>query len=147
MEVINIINKFEDAMEEASTLPFSSKKIIDKDLIEAFLEEIRCHLPEDIKKAKWIQDERTKILADTKAERERILLDTQETVTQMVADHEIVRIAQEDARQKIEEATEKAMRIESGAKQYASGILDEMQHKLQMKLEEIEKNKRELENF
>jgi len=147
VEVISIINRFEDSIEEATTLPFSSKKILDRDLIESFLEEIRCHLPEDIKKAKWIQDERTKILSDTKAERERILAETQEHVKQMVDESEIVREAQENARRIIDDATEKALGIRSGAKEYASGILDDMENKLQTKIEEIEMNRRELLKF
>ncbi|MEI6132677.1 MAG: hypothetical protein WCQ41_07630 [Bacillota bacterium] len=147
MEVINIINRFEDSMEEASNLPFSNKKILDRDMIMVFLEELRCNIPEDIKKAVWIQDERAKILADTRAERERLLAETQELVSQMVADHEIVRQAQDKSREMLDEAAETSMNVKNGAKEYANRILEDIEIRLHTKLEEIDKDKRELQKY
>ena len=147
MEVISVINKFEDTIEEASTLPFSSKKILDKEVLETFLEEIRCHLPEDIKKAKWIQDKRTEILADTNNERAKIIAEAQDEAKRLVDESEIVREAMENARRIIDEANEKAAGIKSGAKEYANEILGELGLNLKSKLEEVETNRRELSQF
>lgn len=147
MEVMNILNKFEDEIEEAASIPFSNKKIFDKELIEEFIAEMRANLPEDIKKAKWIQDERAKILSDSKAERERIIEDANDEKCRLIDDNVIVYESQEQARRIIDEANLKAISIRTGAKDYVDGILEEMNHMLTRKLEEVEVNRRELEKY
>lgn len=147
MEVINILNKFEDEIEEAPSIPFSNKKLLDKEMVEEFIAEMRANLPEDIKKAKWIQEERAKILSESKAERERILEEANEERLQLIDESVIVAEAQEQAKRIIEEANSKAINIRMGAKEYVDGILMEMSNMLNQKIEEIEINRRELEKY
>ena len=49
MEVLRLIDEIEDILDNASTLPFSNKVVIDAEEILEILKEIRIKLPDEIK--------------------------------------------------------------------------------------------------
>ena len=54
MEVLRLIDEIEDIVEAGSTLPFSSKVMVDKSEILEIIKDIRIKLPDEIKQASWI---------------------------------------------------------------------------------------------
>ena len=71
MEIFDVIDQLEDIMETSFTVPLIRKSLVDKTEIMELLGELRLRLPEDLKQAKWVKDEREKILADGRKEAER----------------------------------------------------------------------------
>ena len=63
-------------------------------LIEEILEivkELRLKLPDDIKQAKWVKEERQRILTDAQKEANNLIKDAEGKIASMVNEHEITK--------------------------------------------------------
>ena len=74
MAVDKYLDEIDDVLEEAWSLPLSGgKRMVDIDRIRNLIDEIRLHLPEEIKDAKAVVQDREEILADARAQAEDIV--------------------------------------------------------------------------
>lgn len=49
MNVLSIVEQIEELLANASGVPFSSKKMVDGEALQALLEELKANLPEEIR--------------------------------------------------------------------------------------------------
>ena len=56
MEILELIDRIEDLVEESSSLPFSKKVMVDSEALFFILKEMRENIPEEIKQAEWIHE-------------------------------------------------------------------------------------------
>lgn len=90
MKVLELLEDLEDIIDTANRVPMVSKKVmVDPDDITDIIRELRLALPDDIQQAKWIRDERDRILADAKTEYERILREAKKQADYFVDTNEI----------------------------------------------------------
>ena len=71
MDVIEIINEIEDVVEGAKTAFLSNKVAVDKEEILELISELRLKLPDEIKQATWIKEERERILNEARLDGEK----------------------------------------------------------------------------
>ena len=62
MEILKLIDLLEDKVEQSKTIPLLNRALIDREELLAAIEEIRLNIPEDMKQARLIKDERKRIL-------------------------------------------------------------------------------------
>ena len=60
MEIFTLLETLEELLENSKRLPFTSKGIVDKEEMLDIIKEIRLKLPDELKQAKWVKEERTK---------------------------------------------------------------------------------------
>ena len=58
MEIFTLLETLEDILERSRSVPFSSKGIVDKEEILELIKEIRLKLPDELKQAKWVKEEK-----------------------------------------------------------------------------------------
>ena len=75
MKVLELLEELEDIVDAATKVPMMSKVMVEAEDVFSIIREIRLALPDDVQQAKWIRDERDRILADAKTEYERIIRD------------------------------------------------------------------------
>ena len=114
------------------------------DELSEILEEIRMKLPDELKQAKWVKEERGRILVEAKKEADGIVKEAENRIISMIDEHEITRKAYEQKAQIIETANEMSREISKGTKDYADSILQNIEVALQNALETIQNNRREL---
>ena len=110
-------------MERSKKIPFSSKSIVDKEEILEIIKEIRLKLPDELKQAKWIKEERGRILEEAGKEADGIVKEAENRIIAMIDEHEITRKAYEQKAEIIETANEMSREISKGTKDYADSIL------------------------
>lgn len=66
MEIFTLLETLEDLLENSRSLPFSSKGLVDKEEMLDLIKEIRIKLPDELKQAKWVKEERQRILVEPK---------------------------------------------------------------------------------
>ena len=137
MEIFTLLETLEDMLEKSRTVPFSSKCVVDKDEILDIIKEIRLKLPEELKQAKWVKEERQRILVEAQNEAENRIIS-------MIDEHEITRKAYEKKVEIIETANEMSREISKGTKDYADGVLSGIESALQDALKIIQENRQEL---
>ena len=125
MEVLGLLETLEDIIREAKEVPLLKKAMINQDELLDIVDEIKLKIPEDIKQAKWITEERTRILQEAKKEAEDVVKEAEKRIIQMVDEHEITRQAEEKSFQIIDDAKMQAREISEGTKEYADSKLSE----------------------
>lgn len=144
MEFYKYIEQLRNIITNGSKIPFSSKIIIEKeqalDLIDALLRS----LPEDLKDAKAVIEDRQKILIDAQNQAEIIIKEAQETIEKMVSEDEITKLAQEKSDQILSFTKQTAREIRSGANDYADEVLGQLDKQLTKLLKTVKRGREEL---
>ena len=144
MEIFTLLETLEDILENSKKLPFSSKGIVDKEEVLEIIKEIRLKLPDELKQAKWVKEERQRILVEAQKEADDIVKEAENRIISMIDEHEITRKAYEQKAEIIETANEMSREISKGTKDYADGILEGIEVALQDALNVIQNNRKEL---
>lgn len=144
MEILAILETLEDLIEKAPSVPFSGKCLVDREEVLEIIKEIRLKLPDDIKQAKWVKDERQRILLEAQKEANNIIKEAESKIASLVDEHEITRKAYEQANEIISNAQKNARDIRLGTREYADGILNKVEDILRDTLEVLRMNREEL---
>lgn len=144
MEILAILETLEDVIEKSISVPFSGRCLVDKEEILEIIKEIRLKLPDDIKQAKWVKEERQRILLEAQKEANNIIKDAEGRISALVDDHEITKKAYEQANGIIANAQKNAREIRLGTREYADSVLNKVEDILRETIEVIQANRSEL---
>ncbi|MCK5762484.1 MAG: ATPase [Clostridiales bacterium] len=158
MKVLELLDEFESRLEISSSIPFSGKILIDRNEISNLLKEIQILLPDEIKHAKWIKDERNKIIEDAKRDADRIVGEAQTKESQIIKgaqnqydhildEHKVVEMAKQRAEIILSKAKIDAAEIRQNAFQYSMDIIDKAYQNMNEITEMLEKNREELKTY
>ena len=144
MEIFTLLETLEDILERSKSVPFTEKTIVDKEEVLEIIKDIRLKLPDELKQAKWIKEERARILDEAQKEADGIVREAENRIISMIDEHEITKKAYEQKNKIIENANEMAREISNGTKAYADSILAGIQVTLEDALKTIENNRKEV---
>jgi len=144
MEIFNLLEKLEDLVENSWGIPLTGKALVSKKEMIDLLKEIRVMLPDEIKQAKWIKEERQRFLFEAQQEAQTIIKEAENRIVSMIDESEITRKSYEQANETIINAQKTAREIRDGSVEYADEILTKMEETLKEAYLEIHKNKEEL---
>lgn len=144
MEILAILDALEDVIEKGVNVPFSGKCIVDKEEVLELINEVRLKLPDDIKQAKWVKEERQRILLEAQKEANVIVEDAENRINSMIEDHEIIKKAYDQSNDIITTAQKNAREIRLGTKEYADNLLERVEEILNDTVEVIKLNRKEL---
>ena len=144
MEIFTLLENIEDILEKSKGVPFSNKVLVDKEEILEIISELRLKLPEELKQAKWIKEERQRILVEAQKEADDIIKEAENRIISMIDEHEITKKAYEKKAEIIETANEMSREISKGTKDYADNLLNGIEVSLQEALKIIQNNRNEL---
>ncbi len=144
MEILTILETLEDVVEKSVNVPVVGKCLIDKEEILEIIKEIRLKLPDDIKQAKWVKEERQRILLEAQKEANNIIRDAENKISSLVDEHEITKKAYEQANEIISNAQKNAREIRLGTREYADSILNKLEEILADTINVVQTNREEL---
>ncbi|ARE87903.1 ATPase [Clostridium formicaceticum] len=147
MEVLKLLEELEEIVESGSSIPFAHKVLVDRDEMLEVIKEIRIHLPDEVKQAQWIKEERQRILVEAQQEADTIIQEANEHVIAMVEQDEITKIAHRQAEEIITEAQIGAKEMRLGARDYADEILSNIEEILNGLMETVKNNRDELKGM
>ncbi len=119
---------------ESRQLPFVSGVLIDRDRCFDIINQMRISIPEEVKKAKRLQQERERVIAHANEEAERILALAREQAAALVSEHEIADQADHKAQVVLERAQHEAQDARNGADDYALSVLKQLEDHLVQQL-------------
>lgn len=158
MEIYELLETIEDILEKGKTVPFTEKCIVEKRELLEIIKEIRLNLPDELKQAKWIREERERIIAEAQKDAEDIVKEAENRIISMIDEHEITKKAYDKKNEIIAEANEMYREYSKDAVNYADGILaniegnmlqlgetlGSVEQTLKTALETIQNNRKEL---
>lgn len=129
-KVLDLLDELEDLMEGATAVPLTNKVVLEAEEIFAIVKEIRLALPDDIQQAKWIRDERDRILADARTEYERIIREAKKQADYLVETDDITKRATKLANEILEDAEVNSRLLKMKTYDYVDKMLYDMQGKM-----------------
>lgn len=155
MDIVQLIEEMEDIVDEASSVPFSSKVMVDKEEVLGLLREMGENLPDEIRQAQWTNTEKDRIIEEanrdaqniiTQAnkEAERIGQEAQARFEGLVSEHDVTVEAQNRAEEITAQAENNARMLKTQSIQYIDEILATTEEKIKSILDELEANRDEL---
>lgn len=130
MKVLELLEEIEDLVDEAPGLPLTGKIMLDAEEVFQLVREIRLALPDDVQQAKWIRDERDRILADAKTEYERIITEAKKQADYLVETDDITLRATKLAEQIKQDAETHAKVMKMRTYDYVDKMLFDMQTRM-----------------
>lgn len=129
-KVLDLLDELEDLIEGATAVPLTSKVVLEAEEVFAIVKDIRLSLPDDMQQAKWIRDERDRILAEAKAEYERIIREAKKQADYLVETDDITKRATKLAGEILEDAEVNARMLKMKTYDYVDKMLYDMQGKM-----------------
>ena len=138
MDGLELLDELEEIIDKGASVPFSGRCILERDELMDVLQELKLKLPDDLKQAKWIKEERQRILHEAQSEADDIIKAANEKGISMINEHEITQQAMEQARQIIEKAKAEAMAIQESSYNYADSLLETVEKVSVSSMKELE---------
>ena len=130
MKVLELLEELEDIVDNATNVPLTSKIMLEAEDVFNIVREVRLALPDDVQQAKWIRDERDRILSDAKAEYERIIREAKKQADYLVETDDITLRATKLAQEIREDAELHAKMLKMRSYDYVDKMLYDMQAKM-----------------
>ncbi len=147
MEILELLERIEDIVEEASKLPMSNKVLVDKEEVLELITDMRIKLPDEIKQASWIKEERQRILSETQSEASKIINDAMHRQELLIDDHELTKLAEQRAKEIEDKARQTAFEIKTETLSYCDRLFERTQEGMESMLKQLVENREELNNM
>lgn len=124
MNVNELLDTIEDALEESASVPLSGgKRIVNVEQIRDYLDEVRAALPGELRQAQQIVNDRAQIVDSANAQAQAIVKKAEERARILVSDAEIVKAAQQRASEITSAAQTEARTLRQTVTDYCENML------------------------
>jgi vacuolar-type H+-ATPase subunit H len=159
MTLEELLEEIDDSLDKGWVFPLSGgRSVVDVEEIREIVQEMRLNMPQEIRRAKIIESERDEIIAAAKRESGNIIRAAEERAKLMVAQEEIVKMAQQKSgelvtaaqqksRELVTHAQQKSKDIKTATYEYADKILSEMDKTIAASLHEVRSARQNMKNI
>lgn len=155
MDILQLIEEIEEMIDNAGNVPLTKKVMVDADEISEILNEMRQKLPDVIREAKVITEDRTSILDEAKKSAEqtrqaalndadRIRSEAQQQMQRMINEHDVTKNAENLGKDILAKAEQNARNVTLQATTYIDDMFASAQDRLREMLETVEDSRNEL---
>ena len=124
MNVNELLDTIEDALEESAGMPLSGgKRIVDVEQIRDYLDEVRSNLPVELRQAQSIVSDRAQLIESANAQAQAIVKKAEERARILVSEAEIVKAAQQRASEIVSAAQTEARTVRQTVTDYCDNML------------------------
>ncbi len=133
-----LLDEMEGYLQECNNLPFSSKVVVNMEVLYEFMADLRMKLPEEIKRSKRLIEEKDKIIGEAESVATGIVEEAKNQAERMLDEHEIRRQAIKEAEAMLAQTKQTANEITESAYEYVDAILAQSQQVIQDMLQNSE---------
>jgi cell division septum initiation protein DivIVA len=144
MDLIDRIDELALVIEEAKAVPLSSSAVINRDEILDLIAEMKEHVPEEIRQARWLARDKQDLIDRARAEAERILAEAREQRDRLLSRTEVAQAAEREAERIVDAAKERASRKIAEGDAYVDQKLAAFEILLTKTLTTVEKGRERL---
>lgn len=144
MDVLGLIDEIEDIVESAGSLPLTSKVLVQKEELLDIISELRIKLPDEIKQAAWIKEERERIISEANKDAEQIIKETRLKLEELVSKEEVLKEANERAKDLMNKAQIASTNLKRSSLEYSDKLLMNAQENLKEMITTLNENRTEL---
>jgi hypothetical protein len=128
IKVMQLLDELEEILQNASKVPFSDKAIVDSEEIESIIEDMRLSMPKDIQQAKWVTDEKDRIINEARTEYDKVIVAAKKQAEYLVDNDAIMKEAEKRAAAILSEAENHSRYMKLRSYEYIDKLLYDMQN-------------------
>jgi len=145
VDIDYLLERLEEAVTSGSRVPFTRRTLVDEEECLVILEQIREAVPEEIQRARRINQERERVMSDATERAQHVLDQAANEADARLGEHAAVRAAEARAAQVREEALRAAAEIRREADEYAYHVMERLERNVTTVLTTVQRGMRELE--
>ncbi len=145
MDILHLVDRLEELFNESRAVPFTRNIVLDEDRMLDIIDQMRVTIPDEVKKAQQLLNQRDRILAQAQEEANRIVALAKEKADQMVERESIAKSAQTRANQIVAAAREDAQATRHEADDYVIQNLQMLEDELARIMTQVRNGIRKLE--
>jgi cell division septum initiation protein DivIVA len=145
VDILYLLDQLEEVLGGGSRVPLTSRTLVDEQEVLDILDQIRVSIPDELKAARRLTQERDQVISDARAEADRILLDADAQAAERVNEHGLVRAAESRAADIEERALRQAEDIRREADAYAYRVLQKLREQVGQVTQTVDRGLSELE--
>ena len=126
MDILHLIDRLEALLNEGRHLLLTKGVVVDEQRAWDIIDQMRIAIPEEVKKAKRVNQERDRIVAQAHEEAGRVVELAREEASGLMSEHELARGAETRATTIVERARRDAEVIKADADDYVMQVLGEL---------------------
>jgi hypothetical protein len=138
-EIMQLVDDFEQIVNASMRVPMTSRVMLDERRCLDLLDQMRVLVPEEIRQARRIQQDRERTLQDALEQSEKMTRQADERAERLVREHGLLRDAEQEAAQRVSTAQQLARQRREGADQYAADMLSRLDHLVAYDVQEVER--------
>ncbi len=137
MDILHLVDRLEEVFNDGRPIPLTRKLAVDEDRVLELIDQMRVSIPDEVKKAQQILNQRDKILAQAQEEADRTVKLAQEKATQLVEREALVEQAKLRAADLLRQAQADAVGIRADADDYVLDVLTRLEAETARSLQQI----------
>ena len=144
METRKLLEELENAVLNASDVPFTNKKMVDKEEVARIIDAINQSLPNELESAKRIVADKERILLDAEKKADDTIAQAKDYIARITEESELVKQAQERANQILDAANKSADELRTRSVTDATAVLKYVETNIENVLDSLKKNRQSL---
>ena len=136
-DLLRILDELDDLISNARSMPMSASVIVNRESAQHLIDRARDAVPTAVHRAEKIVADADAVLAEGRAESERLVQYAQEESERLVAGENIVRMANDRADSIVAAAEDKAASLRHGADEYSDRTLASLEAEVAKVAEQI----------
>jgi vacuolar-type H+-ATPase subunit H len=145
IEILHLLDKLEALVSGGTRLPLTSRALVDEQEFVDLLDEIRAAVPEEVRQAKRVSQDKDKVILQAQGEADKILGAAREEASRILQEDSLLRQARDQANAYVQDAIQRADEVRRGADEYALAALENLEEQLTRLLASVRKGTATLE--
>jgi hypothetical protein len=145
MDILHLVDRLESLITQSHLIPLTVYRLVDEDRALELIDQMRISIPDEIKKAKRIHQERDRIVAQAHEESSRLVELAQKEAAELVERDAISAAAERRAQTIIERAQRESLTIKLESDEYVTQVLSELEAHLMRSLTVVQNGLKKLE--
>jgi cell division septum initiation protein DivIVA len=140
-DILELIDRLEDLVAQGSRVPWGGKIMVDEDEVLALVDQLRMAMPQEIKQARRVVQDRQKIITDAQTEADKILSVAKERAEYLMNEQGLVNEAKARSEDILRQSREHSRKSMQEVDQYAHQMLTQLERVLEDNLHQIQQAK------
>ena len=130
MDILYLVDRLEELINDGWHVPLTTNIVVDEDEFLDIIDQMRISIPEEVKQAKRIQQEKARLVSQAQEESERIIALAREESQTLISDHEILKAAEAQRQAILEEGRGEVREMRKGTDAYVIDVLSQLEDQL-----------------
>ncbi len=137
MDIMYLVDQLEALVNSSRRVPLSSRVMLEEEDLLAVIEKLREAVPDEIKQARKVLQERDEILKSAQGEAERLVTMARERAEYLINQEGVLYLAKERGEQVLSDAQRDAQQTRDEIEQYAVDTLSMLEQQLTSQVQQV----------